>query len=120
MVVYLAVDLLWAYLLKTGGVGASPDVASTWGSFVGLIVSTSGVVLALLQVFGSGQFAFSLRLATISLVLSVVLGMLLFGLVVSAAPEGASAKAFRAFVFNLTLWTFGLGLFSIGWALIYR
>jgi hypothetical protein len=120
MLVHLAIDLVWEQLLKSGGMGRSPDIAAAWGPFVGLIVTTAGVVLGLLQAFGTGHLSDPLKVATMSLVATVMLGMFLFGLVVSAAPKGAPAVVFRAFIFNVTLWALALGLLSISWALVYR
>jgi len=118
---YLLLDLLWARLLR-GNMGDQPDIASTWGPLVGLIVTTAGVVLGLLSAFDNrgSHLTDALKVGTLSLVATVILGMVLFGMVVSAPPKGGAAVAFRALVFNLTLSSLGLGVLSIGWALFYR
>lgn len=121
ILVYFGIDLYWESLLGGGTTGAAPDVAAAWGPFVGLIVTTAGVVLGLLKVFASASpLPAALKVATFSLAATMVFGMMLFGLVVSATPTNASALVFRAAVFNLTLTLLALGLLAIAWSAIYQ
>jgi hypothetical protein len=120
MCLHLFIDLTWAHLLKSGGSGSSPNVAVAWGPFVGLIVTTAGVVLGLVQVFNPGSLSVALKVGTLSLAISVMLGMILFGLVVSAAPNGAVPIVVRAVVFNATLCALSLGLLAVAWTDVLR
>ena len=121
MVALLGVDLVWARLLRLGGMGRSTNEAIAWGPFVGLVVTTAGVVLGVLQAStNTGSLPTSLKVGTLSLAAAVMLGLMLFGVVVSAAPKGSGAQVFRAFLFNLTLWALALGLLTIAWSMALR
>ena len=120
MVLWWVVDLIWDALVK-GNQGTPPDIATTWGPLVALIVTMAGVVLGLLQAFDNkGHLSEALKVGTLSLALTVILGMMLFGLVVASPPSSTAAREFRTLIFNLTLWSLALGVLSIGWALFFR
>jgi hypothetical protein len=88
--------------------------------FASAFVSTSGVILGLLAVFGDGDLSLTIKVGIGALVIDILVGTVLVGLVISA-PDSADQRSwnFVRYVFNVALWALALGLLCIGTALIY-
>lgn len=88
--------------------------------FASAFVSTSGVILGLLAVFGADDLSVTIKVGIGALVTDILVGTMLVGLVISA-PDSADQRSwnFIRYVFNVALWALALGLLCIGTALIY-
>jgi hypothetical protein len=85
------------------------------------IITTAGVVLAIIQVFSSNiQLDVASRIATVALALDLVLGFILFGLSTDSTTSGRPAWHFRAYIFNLVLWGLSFGLLCIAFSFVLR
>jgi len=101
---YQMVDLYWAHLVKVGGGSDGPtDMPVIWGGFAGLLVTTAGLVIGLMQAFGPGSLPPTLKVATLSLAATFISGMLLSNLLASGNQKGTGARLFIAVVFNYTV-----------------
>jgi hypothetical protein len=113
--------------LQSGGnvdlTGAENEPQPTGGlrEFASAFVSTSGVILGLLAVFGERSFSLTIKVAVGALVADILVGIVLVGLLLSAPdPEDQRSWNLIRYVFNVALWALALGLLCIGAALLYR
>jgi ABC-type sugar transport system permease subunit len=89
--------------------------------FAAAFVSTSGVILGLLAVFGDKPFSLTLKVGIVALVTDILVGTVLVGLLLAgAASTDQKAWNLIRYVFNLALWALSLGLLCIALALVYR
>ena len=97
---------------------AKPDTGLR--EFASAFVSTSGVILGLLAVFGDKEFSLTIKVGIGALVADILVGVVLIGLLLAGANENDQrAWNLIRFVFNVALWAFALGLLCIATALIY-
>jgi hypothetical protein len=89
--------------------------------FASSFVSTSGIILGLLAVFGGHTFSLTLKVGIAALVADILVGTVLVGLLL-AGPASNDQRAMNVirYVFNIALWALSLGLLSIALALLYR
>ena len=105
--------------LVTGNDGLQP--VEGLREFASAFVSTSGVILGLLAVFGEDHLSVTVKVGIGALITDILVGAMLVGLVISA-PDSADQRSwnFIRYVFNVALWALALGLLCIGTALIYN
>lgn len=97
---------------------ATPDTGLR--DFASAFVSTSGVILGLLAVFGDQEFSLTIKVGIGALVADILIGVVLIGLLLAGASnDDQEAWNLIRLVFNVALWAFALGLLCIATALIY-
>jgi hypothetical protein len=97
---------------------AKPDAGLR--EFASAFVSTSGVILGLLAVFGDKEFSLTIKVGIGALVADILVGVVLIGLLLAgASDDDQPAWNLIRLVFNVALWAFALGLLCVATALIY-
>ena len=99
----------------------NPPQDSGLRDFASAFVSTSGVILGLLAVFGDHPFSLTIKVGIAALVSDIMVGIVLVGLLLAgAAPDDQRAWNLIRYVFNVALWALSLGLLCIAMGLLYR
>lgn len=100
-----------------------PDATSGMRDFASAFVTTSGVILGLLAVFGDHKFSQVTELGIWALVVDILVGTVLVGLLLAAPAETANENAawnLIRYVFNVAMWGLTLGLVCIAVGLVFR
>jgi hypothetical protein len=86
-----------------------------------VLVTTPGVVLGLLAVFGTtGTLTTVVKVATVALATALLLGIVLNGLVSMQDIGNPPRSTVIRLMFNLTLWALTLGILGIAMGVVYR
>jgi hypothetical protein len=119
---HFAVEALWSGLPGTpsGEADTAPDLAAAFRDAAVVYISTPGVVLGLLAVFGEHLRRTTLHVASISLAVTILAGIVLHGLLVYGTPKDQPRMALIGYLFNLLLWSLALGTLAVALAIVYR
>jgi hypothetical protein len=139
VIVHVGLDQLWDEITgpDTGAnVGDAPSAATkktkptsstiskgandSTNQLLTAIITTSGVVLAIIQAFNANTLDVTAKVGTVSLAFDLVLGFVLFGLTTDSTPLDDPAWHFRAYIFNLVLWGLSFGLLCIAFSFVFH
>lgn len=126
-VVLLGVFILFHLAIETIMVklpiwtGHDEKVTDPFNPVANVLVTTPGVVLGLLAVFGSsGTLTTVVKVAAIALATALLLGIILSGLVSMQDIGNPPRSTVIRLMFNLTLWALALGVIGIAMGVVYR
>jgi hypothetical protein len=100
----------------TNGAG---DFASAFRDTAAIYISTPGVVLGLLAVFGEHLHRETIRVASIALAVTLLLGVVVQGLLVGGVPSDEARLAFLGYFLNVLLWALALGTLCVALTIVY-
>jgi hypothetical protein len=110
--------IVFALPARTGDEEAVPN---PFNAVATVLVTTPGVVLALLAAFGTtGTLTTVVKVASFALATALLLAIILNGLVSMQDISNPPRSTFIRLVFNLTLWALALGIIGIAMGIIYR
>ena len=101
--------------------GPGEPVPHPFNAVANVLVTTPGVVLGLLAVFGStGTLTIVVKVAAVALATALLLGIILNGLVSMQGINNPPRSTIIRLMFNLTLWALTLGVLGIAMGIVYR
>jgi hypothetical protein len=121
--VHLAIEAIWIKLTpvaQDGEQAIETDAGAGFREAAMVYISTPGVVLGLIAVFEKNLPRETLRVGSLALATTILVGIVLHGLVVFGVPEDAPRRAVIGYLFNVLLWSLSLGVLCIGLAIVYR
>ena len=111
----------WLVVLLPVRAGHDETVPNPFNAVATVLVTTPGVVLGLLAVFGTtGTLTTTVKVATAALTTALLLGIILNGLVSMQDIGNPPRSTVIRFMFNLTLWALALGVLGIAMGIVYR
>jgi uncharacterized membrane protein len=120
---HLIVEELWVKLTLKASPDTSPandEAGAAFREAAMVYISTPGVVLGLIAVFEKNLPRDTLRVGSLALATTILAGIVLHGLVVFGVPEDVQRRALVSYIFNILLWSLGLGVLCIALAIVYR
>src|SRR5437868_10706133 len=96
---------------SNGAVGS--ELAGAFRDTATIYISTPGVILGLLAVFGDHLHQTTLHLASVALAVTILVGIVLHGLLVYGTPDDEARLSLLGYLFNLLLWALALGTLCI-------
>jgi len=101
--------------------GHDETVPNPFNAVANVLVTTPGVVLGLLAVFGTtGTLTTVVKVAAAALATALLLGIVLNGLVSMQNIGNPPRSTLIRLIFNLTLWALALGVLAIAMGVVYR
>jgi hypothetical protein len=101
--------------------GPGEVVPNPFNAVANVLVTTPGVVLGLLAVFGTtGSLTIVVKVAAVALATALLLGIILNGLVSMQDIGNPPRSTVIRLMFNLTLWALTLGVLGIAMGIVYR
>ena len=101
--------------------GGDETVPNPFNAVATVLVTTPGVVLGLLAVFGTtGTLTVVVKVAAVALATALLLGIVLNGLVSMQDIGNPPRSTVIRLMFNLTLWALTLGVLGIAMGVVYR
>lgn len=120
---HLVTEGLWDQWNQNGPPAAneapSAETVSALRGFPSTFLTTAGVVLALLTAFASKPPGLGIKVAGISLAMSIILSIVLAGLLVGSIPATRKTGELMSLLFNLAWWSLAFGLLNIAFSLAY-
>jgi len=121
IVAHLAIEVGFARLPVRSGAGE--PVPDPFSSVANVLVTTPAIVLGLLAVFGTtgtGTLTTVVKVAAVSLVISLLLAIVLSGLLSMQEIKNPPRSTVIRLFFNLTLWSLAFGLLGLALGVVYR
>jgi hypothetical protein len=101
--------------------GGDETVPNAFSAVANLLVTTPGVVLGLLAVFGTtGTLTTVVKVAAFGLATALLMAIVLNGMVSMQDISNPPRSIVIRLVFNLTLWALVLGIIGIAMGIVYR
>jgi len=111
----------WIVVLLPVRGGRDEKVPNPFNAVASVLVTTPGLVLGLLAVFGNtGTLTTVVKVAAVALAVSLLLGIILNGLVSMQDVGNPPRSTVIRLMFNLTLWALTLGVMGIALGVVYR
>ncbi len=111
----------WIVVLLPVRAGRDETVPNPFNAVATVLVTTPGVVLGLLAVFGTtGTLTIVVKVAAVALATALLLGIVLNGLVSMQDIGNPPRSTVIRLMFNLTLWALTLGILGIAMGVVYR
>jgi hypothetical protein len=118
---HLLLERTWSTLpeveASNGAVGS--ELAGAFRDTATIYISTPGVVLGLLAVFGDHLRRTTLHVASIALAVTILAGIVLHGLLVYGTPDDEARLSMLGYLFNLLLWSLALGTLCVALAIVF-
>jgi hypothetical protein len=121
--VFILFHLLIGWIIVKLPIRAGRDetVTDPFNAVATVLVTTPGVVLGLLAVFGTtGTLTIVVKVAAVALAAALLLGVVLNGLVSMQDIGSPPRSTVIRLMFNLTLWALTLGVLGISMGVVYR
>jgi hypothetical protein len=113
------VDVVWNKVGSNGVAGTNEQFVSGFRDTAAVYISTPGIVLGLLAVFGQDLGREPIHVASIALAVTLLTGIVVQGLLAGGVPSDEPRLAFLGYFLNVLLWALGLGTLCVALAIVY-
>jgi hypothetical protein len=127
---HVGFDIIWAKLLKNyvgreeqrqPAPSTANEATPAFRDSAALIVTTSGFVLGLLQVFSDEDATTTtLKVGSVALAVAILIALVVFNTIVHTVPNSAELRVLLAYMYTSMFFFMALGLASVAMSVVFR